>query len=273
MHGASFVQDRRVFPSRLPSRRVLTALTSRKMGHPATKSRAASNADERLMIGYLLGVELPVHDDHREVSRPIDDVRAMAVAVQANLLQLKIAECKRFATPASQHAIDVQSPGAVRRFRETLIDLEFLKTAPATHIHFRLREIWGQYCLMRWAFSMDTKKSADFSTLSPESEVRCRTVLEAKHAELHALLWALRFEQRLRSAPSAPNSELSEEDRELAKRIPVEAFGTPVAQCPDDELVLAACEHAGMLAALRWIMDARREWGEAGIMDVGERPF
>ncbi|MCH8241421.1 MAG: hypothetical protein IH897_02280 [Planctomycetes bacterium] len=41
----------------------------------------------------------------------------------------------------------------------------------------------------------------------------------------------------------------------------------------DDELVLAACEHAGMLATLRWIMDPRREWGEAGIMDVGERPF
>ena len=61
--------------------------------------------------------------------------------------------------------------------------------------------------------------------------------------------------------------------RELAKRIPAEAFGTPVAQCPDDELVLAACEHAGMLATLRWIMDPRREWGEAGIMDVDDRPF
>ncbi|MCH9001408.1 MAG: hypothetical protein IIC02_02450 [Planctomycetes bacterium] len=225
------------------------------------------------MIGYLLGVELPVHDDNSEVSRPIDDVRAMAVAVQANLVQLKIAECKRLGAPTFQHAIDVQSPGAVRRFRETLIHLEFLKTAPATHIHFRLREIWGQYSLMRWAFAVDSKESADFSTLSAESEVRCRAVLEAKHAELHALLWALRFEQRLRSAPSASKTELSEEDRELAKRIPADAFGTPVAQCPDDELVLAACEHAGMLAALRWIMDARREWGEAGIMDVGERPF
>ncbi len=225
------------------------------------------------MIVYPFGVELPVHDDNGEVSRPVDDVRAMAVVVQANLVQLKIAECKRSGTPASEHAIDVQSPGAVRRFRETLIELEFLKTAPATHIHLCLRETWGQCCMMRWAFSMDSKESFDFSTLSPKSEVRCRTVLEAKHAELHALLWALRFEQHRRSAPSAPHSELSEEDRELAKRIPADAFGTPVAECPDDELVLASCEHAGMLGALRWIMDSRREWGEAGIMDVDERPF
>ena len=203
----------------------------------------------------------------------MDDVRAMAVAVQANLVQLKIAECKRLGTPTSQHAIDVQSPGAVRRFRETLVDLEFLKTAPTTHIHLRLREIWGQDSLMRWAFAVDSKESADFSTLSPKSEMRCRTALEAKHAELHALLWALRFEQRLRSEPGESNPEASEEDLELAKRIPADAFGTPVAQCPDDELVLAACEHAGMLAALRWIMDSRRKWGEAGIMDVDERPF
>ena len=112
-----------------------------------------------------------------------------------------------------------------------------------------------------------------FSTLSPKSEVRCRTVLEAKHAELHALLWALRFEQRRRSGPGESNSEPSEEELELAKRIPAEAFGTPIAQCPDDVLLLAACEHAGMLAALRWIMDSRREWGEAGIMEVDERPF
>ena len=126
---------------------------------------------------------------------------------------------------------------------------------------------------MRWAFSVDSEESTDFSTLPRESEVRCRSVLEAKHAELHALLWALRFEQRLRSEPGESHPEPSEEDLELAKRIPAEAFGTPVAQCPDDELVLAACEHAGMLATLRWIMDPRREWGEAGIMDVGERPF
>ncbi len=220
-----------------------------------------------------MGVELPVHDDNSDVPRPIDDVCAMAVAVQANLVQLKIAECKRLGTPTSQHAIDVQSPGAVRRFRETLIDLEFLKTVPTTHIHLRLREIWGQYCMMRWAFSVDSGESFDFSALSSESEVRCRAVLEAKHAELHALLWALRFEQRRRSGPGESNSEPSEEELDLAKRIPAEAFGTPVAQCPDDELVLAACEHAGMLATLRWIMDARREWGEAGIMDVDDRPF
>ncbi len=216
---------------------------------------------------------MPVHDDNSEVSRPIDDVRAMAVAVQANLVQLKVAECKRFAAPPSQHAIDVRSPGTVRRFRETLVDLKFLKTAPSSHIHLRLREIWGQYCLMRWAFTVDSKESTDFSTLAAESEVRCRAVLETKHAELHALLWALRFEQRVRGASNAPNSQPSEEERELAKRIPAEAFGTPVAECPDDELVLAACEHAGMLAALRWIMDPRREWAEAGIMDVDDRPF
>lgn len=197
----------------------------------------------------------------------------MAVAVQANLVQLKIAECKRLGTPTSQHAIDVQSPGAVRRFRETLVDLEFLKTAPATHIHLRLRESWGQFCFMRWAFSAESKGSYDFSVPCAQSELRCPAVLESKHAELHALLWRIRFEQRMRGVPGDSDREPSEEDRSLAKRIPAEAFGTPVAQCPDDELVLSACEHAGMLAALRWIMDSRREWGEAGIMDVGERPF
>ena len=58
------------------------------------------------MIGYLLGVELPVRDEANKGLRPAGDVCAMAVAVQANLVQLKIAECKLQGTPTSQHALD-----------------------------------------------------------------------------------------------------------------------------------------------------------------------
>ena len=197
----------------------------------------------------------------------------MAIAVQANLMQLKIAECKRLGTSTSDHEINVRSPGPVKRFRETLIVPNFLREAPIAHIHLRLREVWGQYCVMRWVFSLDAGEATDFSKLSPAAALHYAMELEIKHAELHAVLWRIRVEHRLRSDPDESKPEPSKDEKALAKRIPAEAFGKPITKCSKDELVLAGCEHAGMLAALRWIMDTRRTWGEAGIMDVAARPF
>jgi len=219
-------------------------------------------------------MQLPVQQSGDLSQRSPRDVRAMALAIQANLVHLKVVESKRRGLRSERHEIKVPAPGFVREFRETLLDPAVLAGYPDDHLVLRLREIWGQFCLMLWLFSYaDPPESADFSELSAEAEMRCGPVLDVKHDELHAILWLLRFEQRRRQDPEYVRSiEFGEHER-VARKIPGQAFGKPVAQCSEIELLHAACEYAGMLAAARWVMGRVRNWGEEGSMAVEDRPF
>lgn len=199
----------------------------------------------------------------------------MALAVQANLVQLKVSEAKRRGFPADRHEIQVPSPGTIRRFRETLIDHRSLLTYSDFEIHVRLHEVWGQFCLFRWLHTSpaeeSTPRGVDSAGFSPEgihAPTRCESELAAKHVELHALLWRIRFEQSSRSSPESARNGASH-----AERIPARVFGKSVRDADDEELLLGACQHAGMLAAIRWTLDARRVWGEPGIMTVNDDPF
>lgn len=218
-------------------------------------------------------MELPVQPTNRPWTREAADVRAMAVAIQANLVQLHVAEAKKGGTEV-ESTPGVVSPGAVAHFRETLIDRDFLKGYSIEEIHLRLQEVWGQYCLMRWVFGVNTEETpTDFSKLPAGAELRCDSVLDVKLAEIEGLFWRLRFEQRRRQDEAYVSSNSFAQDLELAEAIPATAFGTPADDATDEALLLASCEFAGMLETLRWIMDRRRRWGEEGIMEIGDRPF
>lgn len=197
----------------------------------------------------------------------------MGVAVQANLVQLKVADAKRRGILPADHPIAVPAPGHVKHFRETLIPHEIVAGYPPLHVHLRLREVWGQYCLMLWLFELKGPAERSNFAAAALGEMRCGAVLDIKHDEIHALLWRLRFEQRRRTDADYVESAVFRRDLGYVERIPAEVWGKKAADCGDDELLSAACEYAGMLAALRWAMDTRRTWGEAGIMDVSSKPF
>lgn len=216
-------------------------------------------------------LELPVHDDRRPALRSVRDVRDMAVAVQANLVQLKVADARRQGIAPIDHAIVVASPGPVRRFRETLIDRDVIRRYSETELPLRLHEVWGRFCLFRWLFSLDVPDQTRIAASIPEdAAMRCEAVLEAKAAETQAVLWRIRHEQQ-RRAPSG--AILFDDAKNMARTIPATLFGKPLETCTDQEVILGACEHAGMLGALRWVLDARLAWDDPDAMDAGDHPF
>ncbi len=128
--------------------------------------------------------------------------------------------------------------------------------------------------MMAWLFTLDPERRAvDFADLPPDAKVRCDAEIEIKHTEVHAFLWRLRFEQRRRQDAEYANSPACRPDNLLATKIPAVVFGKTAGDATDDELLAGACQHAGMLAVLRWVMDRNQSWGEVGIMDVNDAPF
>jgi len=204
----------------------------------------------------------------------MDDARRMAVAVQANLVQLKTADAKHRGLRSDQHDIRVAAPGAVRHFREALIDHRLIASYQPQEVHLRLHEIWGQFCLFCWLFSEgNTRRDANLATLPPEVEMHCETALIAKEAEIHALLWRIHFEQRLRHDREYQASDRFAEENGVAQKIPATVFNKPVGLASDKELLLGACEYAGMLAAVRWLSDRRLAWAAPDLMAVSDEPF
>jgi hypothetical protein len=122
----------------------------------------------------------------------------MALVVQANLLQLKILDARRRGVPPETHEPRVNSPGAVLRFREALLDHRRLQTYSDVELALRLREYWGRICAMQWLFELRDDRAADYSRLRDGAELRCPTELDIKLAEIEAMLWRLQFEQRCR---------------------------------------------------------------------------
>jgi hypothetical protein len=207
----------------------------------------------------------------------------MALAVQANLMTLMVADAKRRGIKPSEHDIKVCAPGAIKHFRETLLDPKALAHYSDAELHLRMREIWGQFCLMGWLFSLNdpahtgnaTNKAgcASFTDLPDEAEMHCGTALEIKHAEIRGYLWKMVFEQRRRIDADYVKTPAFAKEIELASQIPAQGFGKPIEKLSGEQLLYLACEYAGMLAAIRWAMNPRLAWGAPGIMDVGESPF
>lgn len=198
----------------------------------------------------------------------------MAMAVQANLVTLVVAESKRQGKKPNQHEIKTAAPGAVKHFRETLIDPKAIAAYSDIELHLRLREIWGQFCLMGWLFSLnESDRPVTFAGLSGTAEMHCGTALEIKDAEIRGYLWKMLFEQRRRLDPACEKSPVFAKDAELASQIPAQGFGKPVEKLSGEQLLYLSCEYAGMLAAIRWIMNPKLAWGAPGIMEVGESPF
>lgn len=198
----------------------------------------------------------------------------MAVAVQANLVTLKVAWSRRANMPSEEHAIHVPAPGAVQRFREALIDRHALADYRDDELLLRTRQVWGEFAMLCWAFACpDPQNPPDFSHLPHALPMRCVGELLSKEAQIVRLLWRLRHEQRLRFEPDLRKQPAFQREHEVAQTIHARVYETDVRLCNNDDLLCCACEHAGMLGAVRWLIDDRRIWGGAGIMDIAGLPI
>lgn len=198
----------------------------------------------------------------------------MARVVQANLVFLRTVDARRRGIRPEAHEIRVPPPGAVRRFRECLLERKRVTAYSDFAVRLRLHEIWGQYCLMSWLLAGEGEALArDLSRVPDSIPSRCVPEIEIKTAEVHAMLWRLRFEQRRRTDTTFRDSPEFDRLQTLARRIPLTPFGKSVDACTDDDFLLSACEHAGMLAVLRWAADRTRDWGDPALMNVADEPF
>lgn len=198
----------------------------------------------------------------------------MAVAVQANLVQLKVADAKRRGIPTEVHEIKVRSPGTVRRFRETLLDRHALAGHEDWVLRLQLHEAWGQLCAMGWLLgATDAAAGVDFALPIGDRVMQCGASIVTKEAETHAFVWKIRHEAQNRHDPTYTGSADFARRQARAESIPAQAFGKPVAACSDEELLLGDREHLGILAVLRWVLDSRRAWGAAELTHIADEPF
>lgn len=219
-------------------------------------------------------MDLPVHQPSSLRVRSATDVRAMALAVQANLVQLRTAALRRWPKQPELVALDVPPPGHVAAYRETLFDRAALKVATDMELVLGVRELWGQYSAMRWVFQQAHPDGiTDLARLEPDVEMHCEASLEAKAAEIHALSWRVRHEQQLRHDPTYRDDPRFAEYASLAARIPAEIFGTPVSEASDGAIAQTICEFAGILRVVRWVLSPRIMWNDPRLNQVAERPF
>lgn len=83
---------------------------------------------------------------------------------------------------------------------------------------------------------------------------------------------ALRIEQRVRFDSAARSDPAFQRDHETAQAMPMTLFGQNIRICTNEALLLAACEYAGMLAALRWASDERWTWSDPAILALDGTP-
>lgn len=198
----------------------------------------------------------------------------MAVAIQANLVQLSVAFQRRAPGGFALHVPPIPSPGAVTVLREALVSRGELAGMSEEELLMRLHLVWGQYCQMNWLVEREDPTAwVDFGSLPDDVSLKCEAPVEAKLMEVHALTWRLQFEQRRRHDSAFAQLDGFAAKAALADRIPATACNRPLAQCSDAELLAAACQHLGMLAVLRWVTDARRRWDDPSLMEIHDQPF
>ncbi len=205
--------------------------------------------------------------------RSLQTIALMTHAAQANLVALRVAWCRRIGVSQEGHDIKTPSPGTVRHFRETLLDRAVIREYSTNEVLLRLRQIWGEFCALCWLFPhVDPQSPITFDPLPADQAVRCPTLVLAKLEEVQAGLWRIRHEQQFRHDPGARKDPAFLAAHRRALDHPITILGQDIRLSTDEEIFCSACEHAGMLAALRWVADDRWDWEAPGIMDVTLRP-
>ena len=200
--------------------------------------------------------------------RSVDDIAATAQAVQANVVALRVAWCKRM-HQADLHDIKTPAPGPVLRRREVLIDRHVIKDYSPEEILIRLRQVWGEFSALCWLFPhVDPQNPIRFEPLAADQHTRCCADVQNKLDEVQRGLWRIRHEQRVRHDPTVRGNPEFQREHEIALTRPMMIYGQAIHACSDEDLFCCACEYAGMLAALRWASDDRWGWESPGIMDV-----
>ncbi|MCB9852888.1 MAG: hypothetical protein H6819_07315 [Phycisphaerales bacterium] len=201
-------------------------------------------------------------------ARSIDEISGAARAVQANVVTLRVSILRR---EPDLRLDDIQTPppGPVRRSRNILLQPETLKTYSTDELLVRLRQVWGEFCALCWLFAhVDPQAPVDFDHLPPGQDHRCITDARAKLEEVQTHLWRLIHEQRRRHDPDALKDPAFQRDAEIAVTQRLKVFGVRVTNATNIQVFHAACEYAGMLAALRWALDDRWAWEGPGIMSL-----
>lgn len=205
-------------------------------------------------------------------ARSIDEIRGTARSVQANVVALRVA-LERRSPEVRLTDIKTKSPGPIRQYREVLLAAETLKSYAPEELLVRLRQVWGEFCALCWLFPhVDPQSPIDFDNLPPGQDHRCITDARAKLEEVQTHLWRLLHEQRRRSDPDASRDPAFQREAEIAVTHRLRVYGVNVAHAADLQVFHAACEYAGMLAALRWALDDRWTWEGPGIMKLNAAP-
>lgn len=198
-----------------------------------------------------------------------DEVAAAARAVQANVASLRVAWSRLSGERPEKIEIGTPSPGTVREHREILIDRQVVKSYSLAEVVLRLRQVWGEFAALCWMFGHDDPHHPlDFGSAARERPMRCPRHVQEKLDAVRLELWRLRHEGRVRHDPAARREPGFRAEHDYALSHPVKVYGQDVRLCSDEDLLACACEVAGALAALRWVLDDRLEWEGPGIMEV-----
>jgi len=199
--------------------------------------------------------------------RERDQLVVTARAVQANLYALRTALKRHMPDVVAE--VRTPSPGPVLEAREVLIDWRVLRDHAPEETALRLRQVWGEFTALCWLFHhADPHSPPDFVALPPDHPLRCPGHVQDKIKEVQTGLWRLTHERRVRTDPAYRAAPEFKAEHDFALAHPIKVFGRAIHQCDDADLLVCACEYAGMLAALRWAIDDRWAWEGSGIMDV-----
>lgn len=218
-------------------------------------------------------MELPVPSNSPAL-RNTHDIHALGKAVQANLVQLRVEATRRDGASSVLQELVVCSPGAITHHRAALIDRHVIRAYSDDELHLRLHEQWGAYGALCWVVrATGINGGHDFGGAPPDADMHCTASVEVKVAEVHAMLWRLRYELRLRRDAGYRDTIAAQRDAITAVRIPLVVQGRTPDQASDAQLYGAACEHAGMLATLRWAIRPAAHWSDVNLMALGDNPF
>ncbi|HPF40123.1 MAG TPA: hypothetical protein P5081_13880 [Phycisphaerae bacterium] len=199
-------------------------------------------------------------------ARSIDEISGAARAIQANVVALRVA-LERRVPDVRLDDIRTPAPGPIRRSRALLLRPETLKAYTPDELMVRLRQVWGEFCALCWLFAhVDPQAPIDFDQMPDGQDHRCVTDARSKLEEVQRHLWRLLHEQRRRHDPDAPKDPTFQRDCEIAVTQRLRVYDVLVTNANDTQIFHAACEYAGMLAALRWALDDRWTWEGPGIM-------
>lgn len=199
----------------------------------------------------------------------MEEIAEAALAVQANVVTLRVAFGRKTGREDMLSDIRTPAPGCVSAHREILLNPGTVKDYSPDEVMMRLRQVWGEFCALCWMFPFEDPQSPmDFHRLSPAQSIRCPNDVQKKLDEVQRHLWRMQLETRYRHDTAARSDRSFMDEYQTAQMKPFRVFDQDVRFASHETLFTAACEYAGMLAAFRWVSDARWKWEAPGIMDI-----